>query len=594
MMELLNYLHKGYRLLLFTIICVLFTPALFAQYYLRGEVLDEKGNKFSFVMIHLQSKGNYPFSSGGEGVFGIPLNKRYDSITLIMSGYDTLKQEVDATQYQVLKMRLYKSTEKKSTIKLSSHTKNWDGYDKIVTALGSQETYTKLIENDVVESSTSPETGFSLNIDRASYSNIRRYIHNGIQVPYDAVRIEEMLNYFDFKSKDYTVPSKGFNCRTKITNCPWNDNSQLLYINLDAPKLNLDSVPPSNLVFLIDVSGSMEKPNRLPLLQSAFKLLVENLREKDVVTIVVYGGTVRTVLSATSGSNKQRINNVIDSLYADGETPGEGAIRKAYAAAKASFIRKGNNRVILATDGDFNVGQTSEEELQRLVEIQKSSGIYLTCIGVGMGDYKDSKLETLAKAGNGNFAYIDDIKEAEKVLVTEFSKTIFNVANDAYVDIKFNKDLVKNYRLIGFDNRKDAIEDHGSDLEGGDIGSGHTVMAIFEITRNAATIKSSDSLIANVSLRYLDTQNNLSKVTQQFSVINNYEKFENIDPSYRFATAVVMFGSLLRNSKHAMFSLHETIAIAKKASTTGKLLWNDCIGLMEKSEKIYNSKKKLF
>ena len=594
MIELPIYLYKGFRLLLFTVICVIIAPSLFAQYYLRGEVHDETGKKLSFVMIHLQTKGNYPYSSGGEGVFGIPINKRYDTITLIMSGYDTLRQQVDATQYQVLKMQLYKSTEKKSTIKLSSHTKNWDGYDKIVTAIGTQETYTKLIENDVIETSVSPETGFSLNIDRASYSNIRRYIHNGIQVPYDAVRIEEMLNYFDFKSKDYTIPASGFACRSKLSSCPWNEESKLLFINLDAPKLNIDSVPASNLVFLIDVSGSMEKPNRLPLLQSAFKLLVENLREKDIVTIVVYGGNVRTVLPATNGNNKQRINNVIDSLYADGETPGEGAIRKAYAAAKNSFIKNGNNRVILATDGDFNVGQSSEAELQRLIEIQKNSGIYLTCIGVGMGDYKDSKLETLAKAGNGNFAYIDDIKEAEKVLVTEFAKTIFNVANDAYADIQFNKALVKNYRLIGFDNRKDAIEDHGSDLEGGDIGSGHTAMAIFEITSNNVPKNNTDSLIATVNLRYQDTQHKLEKVQQQFFVNNNYEKFENIDPSYRFATAVAMFGTLLRNSKHAWFSLKETIAIAKKASTQGKLLWNDCINLMEKSEKIYNPKKKLF
>jgi len=592
MVKLQIYLQKGCTLAIVLLFCMLISHTASSQFYLRGEVQNEKGNRLSFVMIHLQSKGTYPFSSGGEGTFGIPNNKRYDSITFMLSGYDTLTQLIDATQYQVIKMHPYQSKVKAPAIKLNSHTTNWDGYDKIVKAVGSQETYTKLIENDVVDAATNPETGFSLNIDRASYSNIRRYIHNQIQVPYDAVRIEEMLNYFDLKSRDYVVPKSEFVCRSKITNCPWNDNSQLLYICLDAPKLNLDSVPPSNLVFLIDVSGSMEKPNRLPLLQQAFKLLVENLRPVDRVTIVVYGGTVRTVLSATPGDNKQRINNVIDSLYADGETPGEGAIRRAYAAAKTSYIRNGNNRVILATDGDFNVGQTSEEQLQKLIEMQKNSGIYLTCIGVGMGDYKDSKLETLAKAGNGNFAYIDDIHEAEKVLVTEFSKTIFNVANDAYVDIQFNKSLVKNYRLIGFDNRKDAIEDHSQDLEGGDIGSGHTEMAIFEITRNATN--STDSLIADVNLRYLDTQNKLTPVKQHFQVNNNFERFENIDPTYRFATAVVMFGSLLRNSKHAWFTLHEAIAIAKKATSPGKFLWNDCIGLMEKSEKIYNPKKKLF
>ena len=572
----------------FLIACLLLTSTIFAQYYLRGEVQDEKGNRMSFVKINLKSRGRSPYSSGGEGIFGIPINNRIDSIFLFQEGYDTVRKQIDAGQYQVLHMQLHKADIKKSTLKLTTHTKNWDGYEKIVTAIGSGETYSKQIENDFVAVEKNPETGFSLNIDRASYSNIRRYIHNEIEVPMDAVRIEEMLNYFDFKSKDYKTPVNKFGFRSKLTNCPWNPYNQLLFVSLDAPKLNLDSVPPCNLVFLIDVSGSMEKPNRLPLLQSAFKLLAENLRAQDIVTIVVYGGTVRTVLAPTHGDNKLRINNVLDSLYADGETPGEGAIRMAYAAAKSSFIRNGNNRVILATDGDFNVGQTSEDQLSKLVESQKNSGVYLTCIGVGMGDYKDSKLETLAKKGNGNFAYIDDIKEAEKVLVKEFTKTVFTVANDAYADIKFNKAAVKDYRLIGFDNRKDAIEDNSTELEGGDIGSGHSVLAIFEITRT----NSSDSLIAELNLKYRNTHNKLAPVKQSFTVYNNFDKFENIDPVYRFATSVVMFGSLLKDSKYSPYTIHEAIAIAKKATSSNRLLWNECINMMEKSDKIYNPKKK--
>jgi len=243
----------------------------------------------------------------------------------------------------------------------------------------------------------------------------------------------------------------------------------------------MDAVLPTNLTFLIDVSGSMDEPNRLPLLKSAFKLLVNNLRAQDSVSIVVYGGNVGILLQPTSGAEKEFINSAIEQLTAGGETPGEAAIITAYSLAQRTFNKNGNNRIILATDGDFNVGQTSDKELEDLVALHKQSGIYLTCLGVGMGNYKDSKLETLAKKGNGNFAYIDNIQEAEKVMVTEFTKTLFAVADDAYASISFNSNMVKQYRLIGFDNKVEAISDTSSELEGGEIGTGHSLIAMFEI-----------------------------------------------------------------------------------------------------------------
>ncbi|MFY7898899.1 MAG: YfbK domain-containing protein, partial [Chitinophagaceae bacterium] len=386
---------------------------------------------------------------------------------------ENAKKVVNTTEYQVITLKMLPATASLMKNRLASATKNLAATEQLSMFSSFGESYSSIIENTFIDANLYPETGFALNIDRASYSNIRRFINNGMNIPKDAVRIEEMLNYFSYKSQSLNQ-TKQFICSTKISNCPWNPQTQLCFINLKAPMLNLDSVPPSNLVFLIDVSGSMDKPNRLPLLQAGFKLLTANLRPIDTISIVTYGGGVAIPLPPTSGIEKDKINQVIDSLYADGDTPGEGAIRTAYSVAKRAFIRNGNNRVIIATDGDFNVGQTNEKDLEDLIVFQRLSGIYLTCLGVGMGNYKDSKLETLAKKGNGNFAYLDNIYEAEKVLVTELTKTLYTVANDAYVNISFNPSIVKKYRLIGFDNIKEAMIDTSSQIEGGEVGSGHS------------------------------------------------------------------------------------------------------------------------
>ena len=268
-----------------------------------------------------------------------------------------------------------------------------------------------------------------MTIDKASYSNVRRFLNMGSTIPPDAVRIEELLNYFNFGYTDPPADSC-FVLRSRLSECPWNPANRLLFLRVCARKLDPSRIPPANLVSLIDVSGSMDLPNKLPLIKSATSLLINNLRAIDTVSIVTYGSSVSVALQPTSGENKKKILEAIDDLEPGGATPGEAGIRAAYRMAKSQYIKGGNNQVILATDGDFNEGETSEEELEKLVVEYKRWGVYLTCLGVGMGNYKDSKLEVLAKKGNGNFAYIDDEQEAEKVLVREFTQTVYAVADD--------------------------------------------------------------------------------------------------------------------------------------------------------------------
>ncbi|MCZ2222848.1 MAG: VWA domain-containing protein [Chitinophagales bacterium] len=569
---------------------------VFAQFYLRGVIKDEQGRILPNVKICLFSKNNYSYSytSGNYGTFGIPTTLEIDTVILTLSGYETLKKAINVRFYQNFTLKPLAATASLMKNKLSSKTKNLLKEQNAFFSTNG-ESYSQLIENDFVSTKLYPETGFVLNIDRASYSNIRRFINNGVRVPINAVRIEEMLNYFDYNLNDSIQENKfsdkQFQIKNFLTTCPWNEQSNLLFLSFKAPKLNLDNVPPSNLVFLIDVSGSMDKPNRLPLLQSAFKMLVENLRSIDTVTIITYGGGVAKVLYPTSGSEKEIINNVIDSLYASGDTPGEAAIQTAYASATRSFIPKGNNRIILATDGDFNVGQTSDKALEELITSYMQSGIYLTCLGVGMGNYKDSKLETLAKKGNGNFAYIDNLYEAQKVLVTEFTKTLYSVANDAFLDFYFNNEIVKEYRLIGFDNKKSAITDSTSELEGGEVGSGHNMIAIFEIIKYNNN-KVSNINIGEINLKY-QLSDNQKDTEQRLNINSNLISFSNANSSLRFATAVVMFGSLLKQSKYAWnYDFWDVLDIAESSANTKSFAQQEFIKLVLSANKIYNPKQK--
>ncbi|MBX3238507.1 MAG: von Willebrand factor type A domain-containing protein [Chitinophagaceae bacterium] len=560
-----------------------------AQYYLRGEIMDEKQTPLQNVRIIIHSTG-YPYLSGVGGAFGIAMSKKTDSVSFILDGYETLSCKINNTsEYQkiVLKMLPYTASLQKQY--LLSYTSAEETFPTIRQTVA-DETYSAIVENAFVSTSKNPYTGLTLNVNRASYSNIRRFINMNSTVPGDAVRIEEMLNYFNF---NYIEPGGDsiFTVRSQFSSCPWNDRNRLLFVQVCSKKLDLEKVPPSNLVFLVDVSGSMDMPNRLPLLKSSFRKLVENLREIDTVSIVVYGGVTGVMLPPTSGADKKKILQAIEDMNAGGFTPGEAGIRQAYMLAKHTFIKDGNNRVILATDGDFNVGETGEKELEALIMQMKQGGVYLTCLGVGMGNYKDSKIEVLAKKGNGNFAYLDDEREGEKVLVKEFTQTMYAVADNVSMNLSFNDKLVKRYRLVGFDNKRKALEDSTSTLLGGEIGSGHSVIAVFEI--EPATHVPGES-IGTVTINYCDPGKK-EPIKQQYKCSNNYQPIESLDYYYRLAAGVCMFGGLLNSSPYYKGnSWDDVLSLVKiPANAVGiNPLYTEFTDIVIKGKKIYAPSKK--
>ena len=567
------------------------------QFYLRGEIKDEKNGLLPDVSIRLHSSG-YLYHSGSSGAFGIPIAQSWDTLTLSAEGYQTLTLRVDASQYQSIRLRqLFRSPVQPSR-GLMSLTKDWRAMDRKGWTVGG-ETYSSLVENDFIPAMRFPETGFAVTIDKASYSNIRRFLNMGSTIPPDAVRIEELLNYFNFGYTDPPTDSC-FSLHSHLSDCPWNPGNQLLFLQVCARKLDPAKIPPANLVFLIDVSGSMDLPNKLPLLKSAFSLLVNNLRAIDTVSIVTYGNVVGVWLPPTSGENKKKILQSIEDLAPGGATPGEAGIRAAYRVAKSQMIKGGNNRVILATDGDFNEGETSEEELEKLVTQYKDWGIDLTCLGVGMGNYKDSKLEVLAKKGNGNFAYLDDEREAEKVLVREFTQTVYAVADDAYLNIVFNPALVKNYRLIGFDNKVKMLSDSLSEIQGGEVGSGHSLLALFELTpaegshlqAGSAVVGgpggvASPDRLAQVVLNYKLPHDTLARMTC-YTCPNRMVPFRDLQPCYRFASSIALFGGLLKKSRFMrQADWKEAIEMAEQSKDPADGMQQEFIGLIEKARKIY-------
>jgi len=469
---------------------------------------------------------------------------------------------------------------------LLSLTKDLRATDRKGWTVGA-ETYSSLVENDFVPATRFPETGFAVTIDKASYSNVRRFLNMGSTIPPDAVRIEELLNYFNF---GYVDPPRDscFLLHSNLSDCPWNPNHELLFLQICARKLDPSRIPPANLVFLVDVSGSMDLPNKLPLLKSAFKLLVNNLRPIDTVSIVTYGSSVAVSLQPTSGQERKKILEAIEDLVPGGATPGEAGIRAAYRVAKSQLIRGGNNRVILATDGDFNEGETSEEELEKLVTQYKDWGVYLTCLGVGMGNYKDSKLEALAKKGNGNFAYLDNAMEAEKVLVREFTQTVYAVADDAYLNIDFNPGLVKDYRLIGFDNKEKVLSDTLSQLQGGEVGSGHSLLALFEVIPvDADSVRGNADRLARVVLNYR-LPNDRSPRVSYYECSSQMTPFEKLQPCYRFASSIALFGGLLKKSRFMkQADWKDAILMAERSSDPGDEMQQEFIALIEKARKIY-------
>lgn len=433
------------------------------------------------------------------------------------------------------------------------------------------EEYSQFTENKFKMAREEPLSTFSVDVDAASYSNMRRFINRG-ELPYkDAVRIEELINYFSY---DYAEPAGNDPVRitTEVGSCPWNSQNRLVKVGLKAKSLASDNLPASNFVFLIDVSGSMSGPTRLDLVKSSLKLLVNNLRKKDRVAIVVYASSTGEVLPSTSGENKQKIKEALNNLSAGGSTAGGAGIQLAYKIAKQNFIKGGNNRIILCTDGDFNVGVSSNEGLQRLIENERKTGVFLSILGYGMGNYKDSKMQTLAQAGNGNHAYIDNLQEANKVLVNEFGATMYTVAKDVKLQIEFNPNRVQAYRLVGYETRMLNKEDFNDDTkDAGEMGAGHTVTAFYEVVpvgvkmnmqgnvdplkyqteaKNPIQKRLRESMhpdLLTVKLRYKQPNGSTSKKIEVPLIDSNTNE---VSDDFRFAAAVAMFGQVMKGSEY--------------------------------------------
>lgn len=445
------------------------------------------------------------------------------------------------------------------------------------------EGYDHIVENPFLKTNDNPLSTFSIDVDAASYANVRRFINEGELPPAGAVRIEELINYFTY---NYPQPQNDdpFSINTELSACPWNAQHKLVLIGLQGKKISTQNLPASNLVFLIDVSGSMDEPDKLPLVKSSLTLLVDQLRPQDKVSLVVYAGNAGLVLPSTSGDDKIKIKDAIDALDAGGSTAGGQGIQLAYDVAKKNFVKDGNNRVILCTDGDFNVGTSSEDALQTLIEHERETGVFLSVLGFGTGNYQDSKMQLLADKGNGNHNYIDNISEAKKVFVNEFGGTLFTIAKDVKLQIEFNPDKVQGYRLIGYENRLLNKEDFNDDKkDAGELGSGHTVTALYELVPvgiKDTMIKNVDALryqkpkalsktnfndeVMNIKLRYKKPGGNKS-ILIEHPLQDENVAFNATSDNFRFAACVAAFGMLLRNSQFkgsAGFQSIQTIARA--------------------------------
>ena len=539
-------------------------------------IVPEKGGTLVFSFIGFKSK---EVKLGISNIVNVKLEGEVMSLQEVVVTGRPIMREKKSLSYSTKSMRSGGQLAPKDAAYGYS-------YAEEQTPQFNTEEYDAINENIFHDALRNPLSTFSIDVDAASYSNMRRFINNGQRPPKDAVRIEEMVNYFNY---DYQQP-KGedpFSIYTEIATAPWNAKHKLVHIGLQGKEIPTDNLPPSNLVFLVDVSGSMSDFNKLPLLISSFKLLVEQLREQDRVAIAVYAGAAGLVLPSTSGANKEKIIDALDQLQAGGSTAGGAGIKLAYAVAKDNFKVGGNNRVILATDGDFNIGESSDAAMERLIEEKRNDGIFLTVLGFGMGNYKDSKMEKIADKGNGNYAYIDNILEAQKVLVNEFGGTLFTIAKDVKLQIEFNPSKVKAYRLIGYENRMLKSEDFNNDKkDAGELGSGHTVTAMYEIipvgvdsefykidelkyqsTKIEKSAEKSDELMT-VKFRYKKPDEDVSKL-----IVHALKDTEtsNTSENFRWSASVAAFGMLLRESEYVKdYSFGDVLSMAQDSKGEDK------------------------
>lgn len=621
-------------------IVLLFVAAVFTllafkpsnEFIVKGKITDEKGQPASFATVKVRGTAT-GVSADVNGIYTIRV-KEGDVLEFSGAGYETQRVKVK-NNGSVIDVQLKASTSLQevvvtalgvkrqskvlgySTSTIHSNglyfasqvnigkalagavsglqvtmTNGRTGTDKNKT-IGDldREGYDYITENTFLKVNDNPLSTFSIDVDAASYSNMRRFLNSGQLPPAGAIRIEEMVNYFKY---EYPQPkaTDPFSVNTEISDCPWNKDHRLALIGLQGKIIPTEDLPSSNIVFLIDVSGSMYSADKLPLLKQSLKLLVDQLRENDKVSLCVYAGNAGLVLPPTNGLQKQKIKDAIDALEAGGSTAGGAGIQLAYKTAANNFIKGGNNRVILCTDGDFNVGLSSDDELEHMIEKERESGVFLTVLGFGTGNYQDAKMQKLADKGNGNHAYIDQLSEAKKVLVSEFGGTLFTIAKDVKLQIEFNPALVQGYRLIGYENRMLNKEDFNDDKkDAGELGSGHTVTALYEIIPVGVAsefLKTVDTLkykheekfsasvfsseLMTVKLRYKQPDGNTSKL-MEVPVQDERKSIQNTSSNYRFAAAVAEFGMLLRNS-----SFKQQASFKNVVSLAGNALGTDAEG----------------
>jgi Ca-activated chloride channel homolog len=571
---------------------------------ITGKITDSWGQSLAGVTIKVKGRSVVALSDY-KGNYTITSDERDGVLIFSFSGFITLEEKI--LDRSVINVNLHREVAALTKTEADSYKKKCESasrsYDMAVPAIAgvnftksfqrnyasyNTEGYASVSENGYKNVKKSPLSTFSIDVDNASYSNIRRFINTGEMPPSDAVRIEEMINYFKY---DYPEPSgeHPFSVSTELAVCPWNKKHWLLHVGLRGKSIDKSSLPASNFVFLIDVSGSMNNPNKLPLLKSAFGMLVKELRPVDRVSIVVYAGAAGLVLESTPGNRKEEIMSAIDNLHAGGSTAGGAGLKLAYEEAEENFVVGGNNRIILATDGDFNVGESSNGSMERLIEEKRKEGVFITVLGFGMGNVKDDKMEIIADKGNGNYAYIDNLQEARRVLVAEFGGTLFTIAKDVKFQIEFNPARIESYRLIGYENRLLAKEDFNDDRkDAGEMGAGHNVTALYELIPYGTdeTIPAVDPLkyqpsddgerltytimdeLLTIKIRYKKPDG--VKSLLMVKPVKNYIKpINNASENVRFAAAVAEFGMILRNSEfRGNATLESAAALAKSARGT--------------------------
>ncbi|MEJ2005421.1 MAG: von Willebrand factor type A domain-containing protein [Cyclobacteriaceae bacterium] len=583
--------------MLFTILLITFISGLYAHYpakRISGQVLSaDDGSQLPGVNVVVKGTAiGTVTDTDGKFELDVPdpenailvfsfIGLKTREIKLKNKSSLVIRMESDVVRLEEVVVSGYAAKVKKHQLSNAVSDIHVNGY-RLSQPLDTEE-YSPIEEGGYHGTTDKPLSTFSIDVDAASYANVRRFLNNGEKPPADAVRIEEMINYFSY---DYPEPEgkDPFSIYTEVSDAPWNSKHKLVHIGLQGKKIPVDNLPASNLVFLLDVSGSMSAPNKLPLLKKAFRMLTDKLRSSDKVSIVVYAGAAGVVLEPTSGKDKGKILEALDKLQAGGSTAGGAGIRKAYDLAEEEFIKGGNNRVILATDGDFNVGVSSPEALEDLITQKRASNIFLTVLGFGSGNLKDNKMETLANSGNGNYAYIDNIQEARKVLISEFGGTLYTIAKDVKIQVEFNPRNIQAYRLIGYENRLLNDEDFNNDKkDAGELGSGHTVTALYEIipTGVKSNFYNVDPLkyqpeakqgtgdytkeLLTVKLRYKAPDENKSERISRI-VEDNGVNMNRTTDDYRWSSAVAAFGMWLRNSEYLNeYSLEEIGELAAGA-----------------------------